>query len=34
VDDFADNAVAWKSVYATLDHTLPGLPADLTMGNR
>ena len=32
--DFADNAVAWKSVYATLDHTLFGLPADLTMGNR
>ena len=25
--DFADNAVAWKSVYATLDHTLFGLPA-------
>lgn len=32
--DFADNAVAWKSVYATLDHTLFGLPADLTLGNR
>lgn len=32
--DFADNAVAWKSVYATLDHTLFGLPADLTIGNR
>ncbi|MGE8275352.1 MAG: porin, partial [Stenotrophomonas sp.] len=32
--DFADNAVAWKSVYATLDHTLFGLPADLTVGNR
>lgn len=32
--DFADNAVAWKSVYATVDHTLFGLPADLTVGNR
>lgn len=32
--DFADNAVAWKSVYATVDHTLFGLPSDLTVGNR
>lgn len=32
--DFADNAVAWKSVYATVDHRLFGLPADLTVGNR
>ncbi|MDR2960424.1 MAG: porin [Stenotrophomonas sp.] len=32
--DFADNAVAWKSVYATVDHHLFGLPADLTVGNR
>ena len=31
---FADNAVAWKSVYATVDHHLFGLPADLTVGNR
>ena len=32
--DFADNAVAWKSVYATVDHRLFGLPTDLTVGNR
>lgn len=32
--DFADNDVAWKSVYATVDHRLFGLPADLTVGNR
>ena len=32
--DFADNEVAWKSVYATVDHKLFGLPADLTVGNR
>ncbi|OBU49093.1 OprO/OprP family phosphate-selective porin [Stenotrophomonas maltophilia] len=32
--DFADNEVAWKSVYATVDHRLFGLPADLTVGNR
>lgn len=32
--DFADNAVAWKSVYATVDHRLFGLSADLTVGNR
>ncbi|MBU2050069.1 MAG: porin [Gammaproteobacteria bacterium] len=32
--DFADNAVAWKSVYASVDHTLFGQAADLTIGNR
>lgn len=32
--DFADNEVAWKSVYATVDHRLFGRPADLTVGNR
>ncbi|GAB3049059.1 OprO/OprP family phosphate-selective porin [Stenotrophomonas tumulicola] len=32
--DFADNEVAWKSVYATVDHSLFGRPADLTIGNR
>ncbi len=32
--DFADNAVAWKSVYATVDHRLFGQSADLTIGNR
>lgn len=32
--DFADNEVAWKSVYATLEHRLFGLPADLSIGNR
>ncbi|WP_434031269.1 OprO/OprP family phosphate-selective porin [[Pseudomonas] boreopolis] len=32
--DFADNEVAWKSVYATVDHRAFGLPADLTIGNR
>ncbi|MDV0438102.1 OprO/OprP family phosphate-selective porin [Xanthomonas sacchari] len=32
--DFADNAVAWKSVYASVDHRLFGLPAELSVGNR
>lgn len=32
--DFADNDVAWKSVYATFDHKLFGQAADLTVGNR
>ena len=32
--DFADNGVAWKSAYATVDHTLFGREAELTIGNR
>ncbi|WP_369913824.1 OprO/OprP family phosphate-selective porin [Xanthomonas sp. NCPPB 3005] len=32
--DFADNEVAWKSVYATVDHRLFGQAAELTVGNR
>ena len=32
--DFADNEVAWKSAYASVDHRLFGLPAELTAGNR
>ncbi|HBK46196.1 MAG TPA: porin [Xanthomonadaceae bacterium] len=32
--DFADNEVAWKSAYVTVDHRLFGQKADLTVGNR
>lgn len=32
--DFADNAVAWKSVYITIAHRLFGTQGELTVGNR
>ncbi len=32
--DFADNEVAWKSVYASVDHRLFGAQAELSIGNR
>ncbi|MDQ1120015.1 MULTISPECIES: porin [Pseudoxanthomonas] len=32
--DFADNEVAWKSVYASVDHRLFGTQAELSIGNR
>ena len=32
--DFADNGVAWKSAYASINHTLFGSKGELSIGNR
>ncbi|WCE04976.1 porin [Pseudoxanthomonas sp. JBR18] len=32
--DFADNEVAWKSAYVSIEHHLFGLQGDLSIGNR